>query len=130
MLSERVDIVRVAQSIRRLRIAYVARESMIQGEIAAQLSRDGIPCVREHKLGPRAVIDLFVPGAGIGIEVKKGKPSSTRIVMKQVERYSKFAAIKGLIIVVEGKLEEPASETQNGKRVVYIGLAKLWGVAV
>lgn len=128
-LSE-VSLESVEASLRRLRVLNVGRELDLQKEIANQFTRDGIPYEREVKLGPRNVIDFLVAG-GIGIEVKKGKPRSTRIVMAQVERYAAFDAVKAIIVVVEGKLQGLShGSTKHGKPVRYVGLAQLWGVAI
>jgi len=126
----------VVLTLRRLRFSNRPTEKEVQAEIAKLLRLSGLAFKREERLGPRSIVDFFVtgrmmmPGRGIVIEVKKGKPHSTAEVIRQIERYAAFDRVKGVIIVVGGKLHNPPSETSNGKPVVYIGLAKLWGVAI
>jgi len=88
---------------------------------------DGVPYFREHRLGPRNVVDFL--SDGIVVEVKKGKPKSTAQVIAQVRRYAAFEKVRAIVIVVEGKLHWHPEEI-DGKPVVYISLAKLWGVAL
>jgi hypothetical protein len=120
----------IVRAIRTLRFTAAPSERVIKDAIAgAFASHYIVPFEHEHRLGPGNVVDFFVPDPGVGIEVKKGKPGSTRRVMEQVERYAGFEEIRAMVIVVEGKLHWHP-ETVNGKTLVYIGLAKLWGVAL
>lgn len=119
----------VVASVRRLRVANMDREFDLQGVLAQQLGSDGIPYEREFRLGPGNVIDFYIPGAGVGIEVKKGKPHSTARVLAQVERYAAFACVKAIVVAVEGKVHANAT-TRNGKPVVIMNLAKQWGVTL
>lgn len=119
----------VVRALRTLRFVAAPSEREIQRAVARALVAANIPFKWEHRLGPRNVIDFLVTDAGIGIEVKKGKPGSTRRVMEQVERYAKFGEIRAMVVVVEGKLHWHP-DLVEGKPLVYLPLAKLWGVAL
>ena len=87
-----------------------------------------IPYVREFVLGPRSRIDFYCPSAGVGIEVKKGKPNRAAVT-RQVTRYCGYARIEGLILVVERSLVGHPSSCA-GKPVCYVPLNKQWGLAL
>lgn len=48
-------------------------------------------------------------------------------MLKQLERYSQFDSVTGLILVIERYMDLP--KKINGKPVRSIGLRKLWGIA-
>ncbi|NUU62670.1 hypothetical protein [Paenibacillus agri] len=119
-------IEKVIEAVRTIRIGVVAEEFEIHRAIAAALNKAGIDYHHEHKLGPRCRID-FLTSSGIGIEVKKGKPYSVA-VEKQLERYARFDAVKGIILVIERYQDVPAEVA--GKPCRSLGLRKLWGIAL
>lgn len=103
-------------------------ESAIQNAIAAALAAAGVAFDREFRLGYRSRID-FLCESGIGIEVKKGKPSRVALE-RQVRRYAEFDIVKGVIMVVEECIFDHIGEANNGKPVEYVSLAKAWGLAI
>lgn len=117
------DITRVLSSIRT---PVIDDEYKLQTIISGCLEDAGIPFEREYRLGPRNRIDFLLP-AGIGIEVKKGKPART-LVVKQLERYTRFDRIQSIIFVIERSLDIPGE--LNGKRCICFPLNRLWGVAL
>jgi len=117
---------RTMAAIRTVRIGVVAEEFEIHRAIAAALEAAGIAFHHEYKLGPRCRID-FLTTDGIGIEVKKGKPYSVA-VEQQLERYARFDAVTGIILVIERYQDVPT--TIAGKPCRSIGLRKLWGIAL
>ncbi len=105
----------------------LAVEAELQTEIASALAREGIRYEREHWLGARNRIDFLVD-AGVGIEVKKGKPSS-KAVNAQVSRYLSFPSLSALVLVVERNVFAPIHEA-HGKPVHYVALNRQGGVAL
>lgn len=121
-----VPVEQVMASLRRLRVQAVGLEYGLQAKIAERFDADGIPYIKEARLGPRNRID-FLCGA-IGVECKKGQPNSTE-VKAQIERYCGFDSVQTLILVVERHVYTH-SRSAGGKPVHYISLAKLWGIAL
>lgn len=122
-----VSLDQVLAAIRRIRIQPAALESDLYQTISAELATARIPFAREVRLGPRNRIDYLVAG-GIGIEVKKGKPNSPALTA-QAERYCRFDQVHALILVVERSVFTHPDQI-NGKPVYYIGLNRLWGIAL
>lgn len=120
-----MNIEHVLTAIRTVRIQSVQYEAYIHTEIKRALSTHGIPYHHEYNLAPRNRIDFLCSG-GIGIEIKKGKPYSAD-VLRQLERYTKFEEVSGIILVIERYQDVP--EEINGKPCRSIGLRKLWGLA-
>lgn len=118
----------VIAAIRRIRIDPVARETQIYDYINRELVAAGITFTREARLGPRSRIDYLLPG-GLGIEVKKGKPSKGALLAQAV-KYCGFDQVRTLLLVVERCTWLPTMTFSSGKRVYYIGLNRLWGVAL
>jgi hypothetical protein len=116
----------VMQALKRIRTPVILDEFKLHRMIKLELGADGIDFHYEYKLAPRNRIDFLTISAGIGIEVKKGKPNEQQ-VWNQLERYLKFDEVKGLILVIERYMDLP--EEINGKPVRSIGLRKLWGIA-
>lgn len=94
--------------------------------IERSLNAAGIAYDREYLLGPRSRIDFFLSG-GIGIEAKRGKPNR-KSVIRQLERYSAYMKITGLILVSETSIDLPP--VLFGKPLVVVNLQKLWGLAL
>jgi len=120
------EIDRVLRALRNVRIGVVAEEIELHRAISVALSQAGIHHEHEVKLGPRCRID-FLTESGIGIEVKKGKPYSVA-VEQQLERYARFDAVKGIVLVIERYQDVP--KEVSGKPCRSLGLRKLWGIAL
>lgn len=116
----------VLKALSGLRINPISEEYELQDKIAAALTAVGISFIKEYKLGPRSRVD-FMTGGGTAIEVKKGKPNK-RQVIQQLERYTAFEEVEGIILVVERNLDIP--KELNGKPCISFGLNKLWGIAL
>jgi hypothetical protein len=120
--------------LRTLRIANVREELELQCAIASALDGAGIAHQREVRLASRSRID-FVVAPRIGIEVKKGKPNAPA-VRRQLERYASTGGLDTIILVVERSVFGVSSAHEltgaNGTHVrgFYIGLSKLWGMAL
>jgi hypothetical protein len=116
----------VLAALRQLRIGVIRDEYRIQQLIEESLIKHGIPYKKEYCLAPRNRIDFYIEG-GIGLEVKRGKPNSTRVT-KQLERYAAFEEIRTIILVVDRSVNIPSSI--SGKKCILFGLNRLWGVAL
>lgn len=121
-----MGMTQVLKALSNLRINPITEEFDLQNKIAATLASAGISFIREYQLGPKNRVD-FLTGDGIAIEVKKGKPNK-RQVNKQLERYTAFEEVEGIILVVEKNLDTP--KEINGKPCISFGLNKLWGIAL
>jgi hypothetical protein len=117
----------VERAVRGVRGALVDSEYELHGRIARELEAAGIAFEREVKLGERMRIDFLCQG-GVGIEVKKGKVGSAALA-GQAWRYAGSDRVTALVLVVERNVAHVPA-TANGKPVRYIGLSKLWGVAI
>lgn len=96
----------------------VATEERLQFEIAAVLTRDGIPFEREYRLDPQNRIDFFCDG--VGIEVKTRHPR--RKTYMQMRRYTANKKIKSLILITGTFMGLP--EEINGKPVYMVSLGR------
>lgn len=113
--------------IKTLRINPINEEYDLQAEIEKLLIDAEIHYERECWLGPRNRVDFLTFKDGIAIEVKKGKPNKSQAI-SQIERYTKFDRVKGIILVVEKNMDVP--RMLNGKLCISLGLNKLWGIAL
>lgn len=122
---------KIIQTLGKLRINPVNEEYDLQNEIAKALRDAQIEFSKEYKLGKRNRVDFLTGSAwdasGIAIEVKKGKPNKSQVI-EQIQRYTSFPQVKGIILVVEKNLDVPREI--NGKPCISFGLNKLWGIAL
>jgi hypothetical protein len=119
------ELRRVADALASVRMPAQPEEYDIHAAVADALAAAGLAYVHEYRLGPRNRIDFLV--GRIGIEVKKGRPASSRLV-GQLRRYLESDALDGMIVVTLRVTALPA--TINGKPVKLITLNRLWGVAL
>lgn len=120
------DLSKVLDALRTLRIAAVDDEYSLQNQVAACLKNHDIRYIKEYRLASRCRIDFFVPG-GVGIEVKRGKPTKSNVV-NQVRRYLQVSELNALVVLTERTLYLPARVA--GKPCLSVCLSKLWGVAL
>ena len=123
----KMDIEKVIDALRTLRVGTTIAEFDLQNKIATALYVAEIPYDREHLLGKGSRVD-FLAG-GVAIEVKKGKPNRAKLVT-QIDRYAAYDDVVAVVIVVETSLFIPIKETSNGKPCAVVGLQKLWGIAL
>lgn len=117
----------VLAALGQIRIHNAASEFAIHDAIHTVLRSNGIPLKREYRLGLGSVADFWIPGAGVVIEVKKGRPRSTADILRQVDRYAAHVAVRALVLVVEHRLPRHPDESSTGKPVRYVSLSQLWG---
>lgn len=95
-------------------------EKILQKEIAEVLRQ--FQPADEFRLDDNNIIDFYLPGTGIGIEVKiKG---SRKEIYKQCLRYCEFDRIKILVLVTNRSLGFP--KTINGKPCYVVNLGTAW----
>ena len=123
MYQYRVDDIVAALSA--VRMPAQPEEYDIHAAIARALSDAGLEYEHEYRLGPRRRIDFRV--GRIGIEVKKGRPSSSELT-RQLRRYLESDALDAVIVVTQRVVSLP--KTIWNKPVALISLNRLWGVAL
>ena len=116
---------RVTDAVSAVRVPAMPEEYDIHALVGRSLSAAGIDYRHEFRLGPRRRID-FMAG-GIGIEIKKGRPSA-RLVREQLARYLECEALEAVVVVAQKSLPLPGSI--GGKPVRMVSLDRLWGVAL
>ena len=89
------------------------------------LTQGGLTYAHEARIAPGCRIDFLVDA--VGIEIKKGKPSTT-VLMRQLLRYTSCDAVSGLILVSQRSVKLPA--TVAGKPLRVLSLPQLWGVSL
>lgn len=120
------ELDRVLRALAALRAPQVAQEAELQLAVAVCLTDSAIAYRREAVLGRGCRID-FLTDAGIGIELKKGRPGS-RSLRGQLERYAASEAVKALVVLTQKSALLP--ERIGGKACVQLSLNRLWGVAL
>ena len=115
----------ILSALERVRAPAQPGEYDLHALIAAALFCAGIPCAHEYRLAPRCRIDFLC--AGVGIEVKKGRPPRAALE-KQIARYLASPEISALIVVAQRAVSLPG--VIGGKRVHVLSLNRLWGVAL
>lgn len=121
-------ITKVVDVLKRLRVANIENEYILQEMIKEQLILEDIAFIKEYKLAPRNRVDFLIM-PGVIIEVKRGrkKPNLTSVI-NQLSRYTSYDDVCAVILVVERNLTIP--EEINGKPCVSVGLNKNWGIAL
>lgn len=122
-LSFRLD--QLTHALSTLRISPTESEYQLHEWIAAALVSGGFVVQHEVSLGPQRRIDFLIDG--VGIEVKRGKPSKGPL-LKQCARYLACEQLDALILVLDASIFLP--RTLEGKPLIVFGLNRLWGVAL
>lgn len=121
------DFKKIIHLMEDLRVGVVLYESEICNRIQEILVAGGIKFQREVRIGQRSRVD-FLTDSGIAIEVKKGKPNSSK-VSAQVTRYAESEKVTGVVLISERGLWSHV-ESANGKPVGYVSLSKNWGISL
>lgn len=102
--------------------ADLTNEKNTQRQLHQALTDKDLIFVREHRLDEKNIPDLFNSENGIAVEVKiKGDKKD---IYKQLLRYSKFDAVKILILCTNKSLGLPA--LISSKPAYFIHLGKAW----
>ena len=115
----------VLYALSTLRIPPGTSEQDMHARVSAGLEAAGIACVHEARLAPRCRIDFLADG--IGIEIKRGRPSRSAL-LRQLSRYASCESVHALILVVERSANLPANVC--GKPCYCLTMNRLWGVAL
>lgn len=100
-------------------------EKRCQDQMEQHFSELGIGFIREYRLDEHSRIDFFFPTSGIGLEVKAGKSWSRVKVYRQVERYTKYPDIRGVILATGRAQTLPALINEKPIRLHSLGAAHL-----
>ena len=119
------DLQKICEALGSLRMPAMPGEYDIHEQITCALNRRSLNFEHEYRLGPRCRIDFWV--GRIGIEVKKGRPSSSELI-RQLRRYLASDALDAVVVVTQRNVNLPA--TIDGKPVYIISINRLWGVAL
>ena len=107
----------VVKELRQYRFTLDSEQALQQ-----QIARVLPSFEREHRFDKKSRIDFFRPIDGIGMEVKiKG---GRMAIYRQVERYSKFDSVTGLILITNVAMGFP--KELNGKPCYVISLGERW----
>lgn len=115
----------VLDALCELRSPFALYESDLHRAVETCLTRAGLSCLHEARIGNGCRIDYLV--GSIGVEIKKGKPDATALRM-QLMRYAACESIDALVVVSQRTVCVP--QTVLGKPVRLIVLSQLWGVAL
>lgn len=98
-------------------------EKELQEGISVALERNSVEFIREKSLSAKDRIDFFIPETGIGIEVKLD--GSANKLARQVQKYSEYPDLKGLLVVVTRSRLTDLPEQLNGKPIVVFKVSNL-----
>lgn len=115
----------VLDALEVLRSPFVLYESDLHAEVGKRLRDAGLPCEHEVRIGKGCRIDYMV--GGVGIEIKKGKPSSAEL-MRQLSRYAACEGVEALVVLTQRSIRLP--DRVGGKPLRQLSLNRLWGVAL
>lgn len=125
MTNTNAELQRIAEALFCVRVPAEPGEYDIHAAVARVLEQAGLNCRHECPIAPRCRID-FLAGR-IGIEVKKGRPS-TGALKKQLVRYLASEELDGMVVVMQKGVALP--EQIAGKPVKIVSLNRHWGVAL
>lgn len=89
------EIQRVIAMLRSYRLR-ASTEAVLQADVESVLVTHGVEHVREHGV-PSGRLDFFLPGSGIGIELKIG--GSAAELARQILRYLEEPEVRGMLVV-------------------------------
>jgi DNA gyrase/topoisomerase IV subunit A len=118
------EIAEVVAILRTIRVKAISTEAEIHEAIGQTLRKGGIRFRHEYRILTHKQFDFWI--AGIVIEVKKKKPGKV-VLLNQLNRYTKVAAVRGIIVVMQESMHLPKS--LNGKPVICLSLNANWGLA-
>ena len=119
MTNTNAELQRIAEALFCVRVPAEPGEYDIHAAVARALEQAGLNCRHECPID-------FLAGR-IGIEVKKGRPS-TGALKKQLVRYLASEELDGMVVVMQKGVALP--EQIAGKPVKIVSLNRHWGVAL
>jgi SWI/SNF-related matrix-associated actin-dependent regulator of chromatin subfamily A-like protein 1 len=114
---------KVVAAIENLRAPVAQGEYDLHTQVREALAFAGLECRHEVIIAPRCRIDFLC--GGIGVEIKRGKPSES-ILRAQLVRYAASGLLTAIVLIVERTASVPTE--LSGIPVRLISLNKLWGV--
>ena len=124
-MNQDITLATVAAALMELRSPIAMYETDLHACVGQRLTAAGLPFVHEARIAKGCRIDFLV--GGIGVEIKKGKPSAATLAA-QLQRYAACDAVGGLIVITERSVRLPPAIL--GKPVRCIPLSQLWGIAL
>ncbi|MBR6027623.1 MAG: hypothetical protein IKP40_00925 [Clostridia bacterium] len=116
---------KVWEALCELRVPLQQGEYDLHRMVMDCLEAHGLPYEHEKRLAPRCRIDLL--SAGVGIEIKRGKPEKARL-LEQLKRYAACEAVQALIVVCERHVDVPRAIGRKPVRLLCLN--RLWGIAL
>jgi len=117
---------RIVELVKGLKLPRQANERAMCDAIRVALRGAGIAFDEEVTAGKGGRLDFFT-GLGVAIEAKVWRPNPA-VVLGQVQRYCGLEAVRGLLVVCEGR-QLPMPRVCQGKPVRTVCLVTNWGVA-
>lgn len=114
----------LAKALVAFRFRY-KNEKELQAGVFQALTSLEIPFVPEYALSPQDRIDFFVPGEGIGVEVKTNDSrggAGLAAVTRQLWRYAKSDEVKSLILLTTRAKHRELPAEILGKPVLVVYL--------
>lgn len=100
----------------------IGTEALLHDDVELHLKAGCIAYDREHRLGPGERLDFLVAGS-IALELKIR--AQRKSIYRQLERYARHDAVKGLVLVTASALGMPKAIEGKPIYVVQLGLTAL-----
>ncbi len=100
----------------------LSNEKATQADIAAVLTRRGLPFTREHRLGSRDIPDFLVADA-VAIEVKIGGAKVG--IYRQLTRYAAHPEVAAIVLVSNVPIALPSDIEGKPARLAHLGASWL-----
>lgn len=95
-------------------------EKETQHQMETKLCENNIRFDREYKLNDTSIIDFFLEGIAVEVKIK----GSARSIYRQLDRYSRFAEVKTILLVTNKSMGFPPQ--LNNKPCYVLNLGKAW----
>ncbi|MCL1963649.1 MAG: hypothetical protein FWF69_01125 [Firmicutes bacterium] len=119
------DTSRVLAALSAIRSPRLTSEYDLHALVLEALDNARLPYRHEAPVAPRCRIDFLC--GGVGVEVKRGRPSPTPL-LKQLAAYALSDAISALVLVAERPPRLPSAIRE--KPLMVVSLQRLWGIAL
>jgi len=111
----------IASALRKARVP-LSNEKATQNAIAELFAALDIDHTREHKLGPAARVDFFLPpNLVIEVKINRARPAQ---IFRQLVRYAKYETVAALVLVTNRAMGLP--KTIGGKPAYYLSIGTAW----
>lgn len=118
--SRQIALMRQIESLAVLSPLRCFDEKQTQADFARALEDWNFEFKREHRLGPRSIIDFMVEDVGIELKLRGQK----RSILRQVQRYCEFKEVAALLLLTGTAMGLPP--TIYGKPVRVLSVGRAW----